>query len=212
MRDSRETRTEPYQTARIDELDRIPVEEGLEWRPIGRRFGINAFGTNAYTSERVGGVVVEEHKESSGQEEIYFVVSGRATFFLDGEEVDAPAGTLVFITDGDVLRKAVCEEEGTTVVAVGGWPDKPFEPSAWEWYFEAYAQPVEEGIATLEDGLSRFAGHEPQESALLYHLACIENKAGRADAAREHLDRAIELRPELRDRANKDKDLASLEP
>lgn len=210
MRDSRESK--PYQTARIEDLERIPVEEGLEWRPIGRRFGINAFGTNAYTAERVGGTVVEAHKESSGQEEIYLVVSGRATFFLDSDELDAPAGTLVFISEGDVLRKAVAEVEGTTVVAVGGWPDKPFEPSAWEWYFEAYAQPHEEGIATLEDGLRRFAGREPQESALLYHLACIENRAGRADAAREHLERAIELRPELRDRANKDGDLASLEP
>jgi quercetin dioxygenase-like cupin family protein len=201
-----------YETARIEDLARIPVEEGLEWRPIGRRFGISAFGTNAYTAERVGGLVVEEHKESSGQEEMYLVAAGRATFFLEGDEVDAPAGTIVFIPEGDVLRKAVAEEEGTTVVAVGGWPDKPFEPSAWEWYFEAYAQPVDEGVATLEDGLRRFAGHEPQESALLYHLACIENRAGRAEAARGHLDRAIELRPELRERANKDADLASLVP
>jgi mannose-6-phosphate isomerase-like protein (cupin superfamily) len=201
-----------YETAHIDDLARIPVEEGLEWRPIRRRFGISAFGTNAYTADRVGGLVVEEHKEGSGHEEMYLVVSGRATFMLDGEEVDAPAGTLVFIPEGDVLRKARAEEEGTTVVAVGGWPDKPFEPSAWEWYFEAYGLPVEDGVATLEDGLRRFAGHEPQESAMLFHLACIENRAGRSEAAREHLDRAIELRPELREWANKDDDLASLEP
>ncbi len=202
----------PYSVSRIDDLARIPVDEGLEWRPIRRRFGIQAFGTNAYTSERVGGVVVEEHKESSGHEELYLVLSGRATFTLDGEEVEAPAGTIVFLPDGDVLRRAVSEEEGTTVLAVGGWPDKPFEPSAWEWVFEAYGQPVDEGIATLEDGLRAFAGKPRQEAVMLYHRACIENRADRPDDARVHLDRAIELNPELRERANKDDDLTSLLP
>ena len=88
-----------YEVARLDELARIPVEEGLEWRPIRRRFGIQAFGTNAYTSERVGAIVVEEHSERSGHEELYFVVSGRARFTVGEEEVDAPAGTIVFISD-----------------------------------------------------------------------------------------------------------------
>ncbi len=198
-----------YEVARLDELARIPVDEGLEWRPVRRRLGIQAFGTNAYTSSRVGGWVVEEHTEGSGHEELYLVVSGRATFTLDGDEVDAPAGTLVFIPDGDVLRKAVSEEEGTTVLAVGGWPDRPFEPSAWEWTFEAYHLPVDEAVASLGEALERFAG-KPPEASLLYHLACIENRAGRGTDAQSHLDRALALNPELQERANKDPDLASL--
>lgn len=199
----------PYEVAHVDELARIPVDQGLEWRPIRRRFGVEAFGINAYTSERVGGWVVEEHKEGSGHQELYLVLSGRARFTLDGEDVDAPAGTIVFIPDGDVLRKAVSEEEGTTVLAVGGWPDRPFEPSAWEWYFEAYQQPVEEAVVTMRDALERFAG-KPQEASILYHLACVENRAGRSGDARGHLDRALELKPELRARADEDEDLATL--
>jgi hypothetical protein len=33
----------------IDELDAIEMPEGFAWRPVRRRFGIRAFGTNAYT-------------------------------------------------------------------------------------------------------------------------------------------------------------------
>jgi mannose-6-phosphate isomerase-like protein (cupin superfamily) len=196
----------PYEVVHVDELARIPVEEGLLWRPLRRRFGIRAFGTNAYTSERVGGHVVEEHKEGSGHEELYLVLRGRARFTLDGEAVEAPAGTIVFLPEGDVLRVAIAEEEGTLVLAVGGWPDKPFEPSAWEWFFEAYSQSPEEGVRTIEDGLRE----RPDHPALLYHLACLEARAGRRDDAIAHLRRAIELRPELEDQARGDDDVKEL--
>ena len=198
-----------YEVVHLDELARIPVDEGLEWRPIRRRLGIQSFGTNAYTSSRVGGWVVEEHRESSGHQELYVVVSGRARFTLDGEELDAPAGTVVFLPDGDVLRKAVSEEEGTTVLALGGWPDQSFEPSAWEWWFEAYGQEPEQGVATMRDALERFRG-KPQEAVALYHLACLEARAGRPDEAREHLREALELNPELRGRAEEDDDVKGL--
>ena len=200
--------TKPYEVLSIDDLDRIPVDEGLEWRPIRRRLGIRSFGTNAYTSERVGGWVVEEHVEGSGHEELYVVVSGRARFTLDGEELDAPAGTIVFLPEHDVSRKAVSEEEETTVLALGGWPDKPFEPSAWEWYFEAYAQEPERGVEIMREGIAEL-GERPW---LLYHLACQEALAGRRDDAREHLRRAIELDPALAERARGDEDLEGVEP
>jgi mannose-6-phosphate isomerase-like protein (cupin superfamily) len=76
-----------YQVAHLDDLDRLPVEHGLEWRFIRRRFGIRAFGVNAYTAEKPGDWVVEEHTETQYQhEELYVVVRGRARFTLDGEE------------------------------------------------------------------------------------------------------------------------------
>ena len=85
-----------YEVVHIDELESFPVDdEGLTWRPIRRRFDIRGFGVNAYTAEREGQRVVEEHRETNGHEELYVVIAGRATFTLDGEEHDAPAGTLV---------------------------------------------------------------------------------------------------------------------
>jgi hypothetical protein len=199
--------TKPYEILSIDDLDRISVDEGLEWRPIRRRLGIRAFGVNAYTSERVGGWVVEEHVEGSGHQELYIVIAGRARFTLDGEELDAPAGTIVYLRDHGVRRKAVAEEEGTTVLAIGGWPDRPFEPSPWEWWFEAYAQEPERGVQIMRDGLEQLGERPP----LLYHLACLEARAGRRDDATAHLRRAIELDPKLAERAHDDEDLTGIE-
>jgi len=93
-----------YAVAHLDNLDSFPVAHGLEWHPIRRRFGIRSFGVNAYTAEKPGDWVVEEHKEGSGHEELYLVVRGRARFTLDGEERDAPAGTIVFLPDASVPR------------------------------------------------------------------------------------------------------------
>ena len=199
-----------YTVVTLDELDRIPVAEGLEWRPIRRRLGIRAFGINAYTAEKVGACVVEEHKEGSGHEEVYVVVSGRARFTVDGDELDAPAGTLVYLPDPQVLRSAVSEEEGTMVLAVGGWRDRAFEPSGWEWPFEAApladAGRYDEAIAIMEDGIAELGESGPG----FYHLARFEAKAGRRDEAVEHIRRALELQPDLRQHAEKDEDLAPL--
>ena len=195
-----------YDVASLDELDRIPVEHGLEWRPIRRRFDIRSFGCNAYTAANVGDWIVEEHTEGSGHQELYFVVRGRAKFTLDGEDVDAPAGTLVFIRDASVKRVAVAEEEGTTVFAIGAKAGAAFAPSPWEWWFEAYAKSPEQGKAILESGLAELGEH----AALLYHLACMEAMLGERDAARAHLERAIELDPSWRARAESDEDLVGV--
>ncbi len=195
-----------WSVTRLAELDRIPVAEGLEWRPIRRHFGIRSFGINAYTSSHVGGQVVEEHDETDGQEELYLVVSGRAIFTLDGEEFDLPAGTAVFLPAGSGKRKAVAEEEGTTVLAVGGWPDKAFVPSAWEWFFAAYATDPAAGIELIEEGIRELGDLPPFH----YHLACLLVKLGRLDEGREQLDRALAARPEWAARVAADDDLAAL--
>ena len=199
-----------YRVISLDELDRIPVSHGLEWRPIRRRLGIRAFGINAYTAEKPGDWVVEEHREGSGHEEVYLVVSGRARFTVGEEDFDAPAGTLVHLPDPQVLRQAVSVEEGTTVLAVGGWPDKAFEPSGWEWTFEA--EPLsnagrhDEAIAIMQDGLEQLGESAPG----LYHLARFEARDGRMEDARAHIARALELRPDIREHAETDEDLAPL--
>ena len=196
-----------YGVARIDELDRIPVMEGLEWRPIRRRLGITAFGVNAYTSEKVGDWVVEEHTETTnGHEELYVVVRGRAKFTLGGEEKDAPAGTLVFCSDPSVKRGAVAEEEGTVVLAVGAKPGEAFTPSGWEWSFAAAAQEPEEAVATMRHGIETLGESAPG----LYHLARHELRAGRRDDARGHLARALELDPKLAEQAARDDDLEAV--
>lgn len=196
-----------FGVARLDELDRIPVMEGLEWRPIRRRLGISAFGVNAYTAENVGDWIVEEHTEEQfGHEELYMVVKGHATFTLDGDTVEAPAGTIVSISDPTVKRKAVADEPETTVLAVGAKAGEAFTPSGWEWSFLAAAQEPEDAIATMQDGIATLGESAPG----LYHLARHERRAGRPDEAREHLAKALELAPDFRKYAEEDDDLKEL--
>ena len=196
-----------YRVASLDELDRVPVQHGLEWRPVRRRLGVRSFGVNAYTSEKIGDWVVEEHKEGSGHEELYIVLRGRARFTLDGEELDAPAGTIVFLPHSDVLRVAIAAEERTAVLAVGGWPGRAFEPSGWEWAFEAYGRAdkgdVDGALAVMQEWLTE----HPDDGAALYNFACLECRVGRKDDALTHVRRALELRLDLKERAREDPNL-----
>jgi tetratricopeptide (TPR) repeat protein len=201
-----------WQSVRIDDIEPISVVNGtLLWRPVRRTLDIGAFGINAYVAPTAGDDVVEQHTEASlGHEEVYVVLTGRATFTVDDETLDAPAGTLVFIRDPEVRRHARAEEPGTSVLAIGGPRDTAYEPSPWEDYFAAErhrtAGDYETYLAELTDAL----GRRPDHPATLYNVACAEALAGRPDDAVAHLTRALELKPEWRDAAAKDEDFASL--
>ena len=196
---------------RFDDLDSIPLFEGLVWHPVRRRLGIRAFGINAYTAEAVGQQVVEEHDETgggaAGHEELYVVVSGRATFTIGGETLDAPAGSLVFISDPKLRRKAIAEEDGTLVLAIGGEPGVAYEISPWESYFACDAGACASSATTtrsrmIEAGLRERPGHP----SILYNLACAESLAGRPLEAITHLQEAVRGDPEYAERARADPD------
>ena len=119
-----------YRVAHLDEIGEI--SDGREpWRPVRHHFGITSFGVDIWTGRKAGDRIINEHDEEGEDEELYFVSSGRARFELDGERVDAPAGTFVFVRPG-VKRTAFAEEPGTTILAVGGTPGKAYEPRGWE--------------------------------------------------------------------------------
>jgi len=198
---------DPYSVLRLDEVEPISVA-GVNWKPVRRTLGIDAFGINAYTGES-GEHVVEEHTEESlGHQEAYFVISGRATFTLDGDEVDAPQCSIVFIRDPSVRRHAVAVDDGTTVLAIGGVPGV-HSPSAWEWYFEAerFRESGDHAAALglLEEAQDRF----PDNAGVLYSAACWEALAGNTEAAIARLQAAIELDPRAEKWADGDADLDS---
>jgi hypothetical protein len=68
-------------------------------------------------------------------QELYVVLEGRATFTVDGEDVDAAAGTLVFLEDPAARRAAVAAEDGTTVLAIGGPVGEAYRPPPWDKIF-----------------------------------------------------------------------------
>jgi tetratricopeptide (TPR) repeat protein len=197
---------------RLDEIEPTPIA-GVNWRPLRSTLGIRAFGINAYTAEP-GEHVVEPHDESGGgagrHEELYVVLSGRATFTCGEETVDAPAGTCVFLDDPAERREAVAEEPGTTVLAIGGRVGEPYEVSPWEYYFGGHrlrlqGQPGEE-LALLDEGLERY----PEHGSMLYAKACALAVAGRREEALEFLERSIAQDERARAWAADDEDFASL--
>ena len=119
-----------YSVIRFDAIAEID-DGGAPYRPVRHHFGIASFGVSTFTGRRTGDRIINEHSEEDDQEELYLVLEGRATFELDGDRVDAPAGTLVFAEPG-VRRTAFAEEDGTTVVVVGGKPGKAYEVLGFE--------------------------------------------------------------------------------
>jgi mannose-6-phosphate isomerase-like protein (cupin superfamily) len=193
----------------LSEVEGIPVFGTLSWKPIRRPLGVTAFGINAYTAGAAGDEVVEDHTETqNGHEEIYAVIAGHATFTVDGEEVDAPAGTLVYLNDPAQRRHAIAKEAGTTVLAIGGVPGK-HEPSAWEYFFPALPAMRDHDYDTarriLEEGLK-----ENDAPVVRYQLACVEALAGNRERALDELENAVSREPRLAESAQDDEDFVSI--
>jgi hypothetical protein len=205
-----------FRAVRLDDVQPVPVLDGqLLWRPLRAALGVRAFGVNAYTARAAGDLVVEEHDEtgsgSGGHEELYIVLAGRARFAIGGEDVDAPAGTCVFLPDPAVVRSAVGVTPATTVLAIGATVGEPYRVSPWEYFFRAapYAEAGdwERAAAVAAEGLAEHRGN----AALLYNLACFEARAGRLDDAFAHLREAAEADPgQVAQWAAEDTDLDAL--
>jgi hypothetical protein len=124
-----------YDVGSLDTLPAAGEVDGAAWKPLRHHFSVTGFGVNAWVARDEGDEVVEEHTEVEddvqGHEEMYLVTRGFAHFTIGGDELEAPAGTVVFVRDPTLTRKAVARVRGTIVVAIGQKPGS-FEPSDWE--------------------------------------------------------------------------------
>jgi quercetin dioxygenase-like cupin family protein len=147
---------EGWKALALDEVEAVHWQRTeLVWRPVRGALGTRIVGMGAYTAARAGQVVIGAHTETNdglGHEEVYVVLRGRATFTLDGDEVDAPAGTFVAVLDPSVHRRAVAAEPDTAILALGGPP--VFTPSDSEWIERArphLRSDPDRAIAILEE-------------------------------------------------------------
>jgi hypothetical protein len=183
-------------------------------RPVRHRLGIRSFGINAFTGRAAGDRLINEHDEADAggeyaQEELYLVHSGRARFELDGEQVDAPAGSLVYCAPA-VTRTAFAEEPGTTLIALGGTPGKAYEVAGWELWQPVgvlyqdgrYEEAAEQGRAVIAEN--------PDAPLVLYNTACCESLTGQTEQAVAHLREAISQMERLRAYAAGDSDLDAI--
>jgi hypothetical protein len=195
----------------IFDEESVPIDGGrLQWVPVRRRLGIGSFGINAYRAADAGDAVVEDHVESPGQEELYVVVCGRTKFQVGDDTVDAPAGSAVFVSQPDVRRSGVALEDGTVVLAVGGWRDRPYHSLPWEPIYLAQESVRQGDWAAAAETLEREAGDHLDTAILQFRLACCHARLGEHELAIKELRRAIEINPRMRERAAAEEDLSSL--
>jgi mannose-6-phosphate isomerase-like protein (cupin superfamily) len=194
------------QVARLDDIERrgrsIPVREHL---------GIHAFGVTAFTPNEDGTLINEHDESGSGQEELYIVLEGNATFQIDGETVEAPAGTLVFVPP-NVQRKATGDG---TVLALGATPGEAYQALDWgeAWPFQSESMTAygEQRYGDALEAVRRGLEHVPDNPGLHYNYACFATLAGETDDETfDHLQRSIELFPRFRGQARTDDDFAAV--
>jgi tetratricopeptide (TPR) repeat protein len=205
---------ERFRVLRLDEVDGYADEGRPRWHMIRTVLGIESFGINAWRATELGQAIIGEHDElgagAGGHEELYLVLSGRATFTVDGERVAAPSGSLVYVKDPTVRRSAVADEIDTTILVIGGRPGEPFSVSPWERSAEALRFWTTGEWDRAIDVLTAQLAGDPGNANVLYNLACAESRDGRVDDALEHLVVAVELEPRFAATAQDDPDLVAI--
>jgi mannose-6-phosphate isomerase-like protein (cupin superfamily) len=182
--------SEGYEILTLDEVE-TAQHRGSNLIPVRHRLGFRPAGVNAWIADS-GGQLIPPHEEDSGNEELYVVVRGRATFTVGEETGDAPAGTLVFVPP-EVHRTAAAAEDGTIVFAVGGTVGEEFNAGGWDSFAlaDSYRQAgrYDEGRAIM----AQLIVEKPDYWPTTYNAGCFEALAGNPDAAFEHLRRAKAL-------------------
>ena len=195
-----------WQVARLDDIERrgrdIPVRE---------YFGIHAFGINAYTPGEDGTLISEHDESGSGQEELYIVLDGNATFEVDGDIVSAPAGTFVLV--GPELRRKATGDG--TVLALGAKPGEAYQAldwgEAWPFHSESMTAYGEQRYGDALEAVRNGLEHAPDNAGLHYNYACFATLAGdTSDETFGHLRRSVELLPRFREQARRDDDFAAV--
>jgi quercetin dioxygenase-like cupin family protein len=195
-----------WRVARLDDMERrgsfIPVREQL---------GIHSFGMNARTAGEDGTLVNEHTEGEGGQEEVYVVLDGTATFELDDETVEAPPGTFVSVPP-EVRRKATGD---ATVLVIGGTPGEAYVAmdwgEAWKDHSESMNAYGEQRYADAAAAVRRALEKHPDHAGLNYNYACFSTLAGEVDDETfTRLRRGVEAFPPFREQARVDEDFAAV--
>ena len=196
-----------YAVAQLDDIEELS-DAGCHYRPIRHHLGITAFGVTAWTAQAAGDVVINEHDEGdpTADEELFLVLRGHAVFEIDGDRVDAPAGTLVFAPPR-TRRTASAEQDGTTIILLEGTPGRGYEARGWELWAPLAPLYGAGRYAEVAERLGALVEASPQYPMLFFNLACCESQCGRTRDALDHLRHAIEMSEEFRATAKADSDL-----
>lgn len=206
-----------YIFARLDELEPAPLiapdatDDGRRRFNVRNLFDITSFGVQAYRAPS-GIDVINAHDEmllgEAGQEELYVVLQGAATFEIDGESIEAPEGSLVHVRP-TATRKATAKDDGTTILVVGGTPGKAYEPAPQEAAeaFAAYNAGDYEGALAKQRVVVE---KRPSDPVAHFNAGCFAARAMLTDEAIDHLARAVEINERIKELMATDEDLDSI--
>jgi tetratricopeptide (TPR) repeat protein len=206
-----------YAVANLEELEPAPrlapgaTDDGRKRFDVRRKLDIEAFGVAAFSAPS-GVTIIGEHDETllgeAGQEELYVVLKGAATFEIDGETIDAPKGTMLNVQP-TAKRKATATEDGATILAVGGTRGKAYEPAPEEAAeaFAAYNKgEYEEALAKQLIVVEK----QPENPVAHFNVGCFAARSGHADQAIEALTRAVEINDRIKELMATDEDLDTI--
>jgi hypothetical protein len=203
----------PY---RVLSLPRAARERGDDqtFIRLDSALDIGAFGVGAAYRRKAGETVIPGHHEAGPgggrHEELYVVVQGSAVFTVDGEAIDAPQGTAIFVHEPEAMRQAVATEDETMVLAVGGPRGEAYRLTparSQDGFWEAYrAGDYATALAATRRGLEIYPGN----ANLLYNVACMQGLLGNHDDALTALAESVAQWEPYKEQARKDDDFASL--
>ena len=110
----------------VKQLDEFEAIFGGGMRRVRAGLGVTSFGMQVIELPPHADMYPEHDHTHDEQEEVYFVLSGRATLRVGGDEHTLEPG--VFARVGPLeRRKIVTGEEGARILALGATPGRPYE-------------------------------------------------------------------------------------
>jgi quercetin dioxygenase-like cupin family protein len=109
---------------RIDEMDAAFLGS---FKRVRSELGVTSFGIQVIDFPPNSPDVYPEHDHADeGQEEVFLLLRGSGEIDVEGERHTLDADTFVRVGPG-ARRKLVSGPEGMRVLALGGFPGKPYE-------------------------------------------------------------------------------------
>jgi quercetin dioxygenase-like cupin family protein len=108
---------------RIDDME---AGFGGGFKKARAELGVTSFGIQVLEFPPNADRYPEHDHAEEGQEEVFVLLKGSGTIELDGERHELDPDTLVRVGPG-VKRKLVSGPDGMRVLALGGFPGRPYE-------------------------------------------------------------------------------------